>query len=145
MWLPFPCAPGELLKDSDRRQIHCGDREASLSVSCAYKEDEGFYSVRIPTLDGFKEQKAYVFVRGGYNLSLLLLLQFILFGLIWPVMTHPVPLDNNICYHFKTFSMNWMFGVMLYWNYVGLIGWRYHFRPFQHKLQVCVIVLGKRG
>ncbi|XP_053124580.1 myomesin-3 isoform X2 [Hemicordylus capensis] len=54
---------GELLKDSDRRQIKCGDREASLTVSCAYKEDEGFYSVRIPNLDGYNEQRAYVFVR----------------------------------------------------------------------------------
>ncbi|KAL7980516.1 hypothetical protein Chor_001670 [Crotalus horridus] len=54
---------GELLKDSDRRQIKCEDREASLIVSCAYKEDEGFYSIRIPTQDGYSEQKAYVFVR----------------------------------------------------------------------------------
>ncbi|XP_039218954.1 myomesin-3 isoform X2 [Crotalus tigris] len=54
---------GELLKDSDHRQIKCEDREASLIVSCAYKEDEGFYSIRIPTQDGYSEQKAYVFVR----------------------------------------------------------------------------------
>ncbi|XP_062996879.1 myomesin-3 isoform X2 [Elgaria multicarinata webbii] len=54
---------GELLKDSDRQQIQCGVREASLAVSCAYKEDEGFYSVRIPTQDGYHEQRAYVFVR----------------------------------------------------------------------------------
>ncbi|XP_077193716.1 myomesin-3 [Paroedura picta] len=54
---------GELLKDSNRRQIKCGDQDASLTVSCAYKEDEGFYSVRIPTLDGHSEQRAYVFVR----------------------------------------------------------------------------------
>ncbi|KAJ6655614.1 hypothetical protein lerEdw1_004966 [Lerista edwardsae] len=54
---------GELLKDSDRRQIKCVDREASLTVSCACKEDEGFYSVRIPTHDGHSEQRAYVFVR----------------------------------------------------------------------------------
>ncbi|XP_042295146.1 myomesin-3 [Sceloporus undulatus] len=54
---------GELLKDSDRRKIQCKDHEASLTVSCAYKEDEGFYSVRIPTRDGYKEQRAYVFIR----------------------------------------------------------------------------------
>ncbi|ETE64986.1 hypothetical protein L345_09246, partial [Ophiophagus hannah] len=54
---------GELLKDSDRRQMKCEDREATLTVSCAYKEDEGFYSIRIPTQDGYNEQKAYVFVR----------------------------------------------------------------------------------
>ncbi|KAH0631137.1 hypothetical protein JD844_005289 [Phrynosoma platyrhinos] len=53
----------ELLKDSDRRKIRCEDREASLTVSCAYKEDEGFYSIRIPTQDGYKEQRAYVFIR----------------------------------------------------------------------------------
>lgn len=58
------CASGELLKDSDRLQIKCGDRDASLTVSCAYKEDEGFYSIRIPTQDGYSEQRAYVFVRG---------------------------------------------------------------------------------
>ncbi|XP_026558631.1 myomesin-3 isoform X1 [Pseudonaja textilis] len=54
---------GELLKDSDRRQMKCEDREATLMISCAYKEDEGFYSIRIPTQDGYNEQKAYVFVR----------------------------------------------------------------------------------
>ncbi|KAF7236508.1 Myomesin-3 [Varanus komodoensis] len=54
---------GELLEESDRRKMKCEDREASLSVSCAYKEDEGFYSIRIPTLDGYNEQRAYVFVR----------------------------------------------------------------------------------
>lgn len=60
------CVVGELLKDSDRRQIKCEDREASLTVSCAYKEDEGFYSIRIPTQVGYSEQKAYVFVRGMF-------------------------------------------------------------------------------
>nr|XP_020655796.1 myomesin-3 isoform X1 [Pogona vitticeps]XP_020655799.1 myomesin-3 isoform X3 [Pogona vitticeps] len=54
---------GELLKDSDRQQIKCEDREASLAVSSAYKEDEGFYSVRLPTQDGYNQQTAYVFVR----------------------------------------------------------------------------------
>uniref|UniRef100_A0A8C5S4P2 Myomesin 3 n=1 Tax=Laticauda laticaudata TaxID=8630 RepID=A0A8C5S4P2_LATLA len=54
---------GELLKDSDRRQMKCEDREATLMISCAYKEDEGFYSIRIPTQDGYNEQKAYVFIR----------------------------------------------------------------------------------
>ncbi|KAJ7304345.1 hypothetical protein JRQ81_011895, partial [Phrynocephalus forsythii] len=54
---------GELLKDSERRKIKCEDREASLAVTCAYKEDEGFYSVRLPTQEGYNEQSAYVFVR----------------------------------------------------------------------------------
>uniref|UniRef100_A0A8C3SLI3 Myomesin 3 n=1 Tax=Chelydra serpentina TaxID=8475 RepID=A0A8C3SLI3_CHESE len=54
---------GEFLKDSDRQQIKCLDREASLTVLCAYKEDEGFYTVRVPTLDGYNQQSAYVFVR----------------------------------------------------------------------------------
>uniref|UniRef100_K7GFH0 Myomesin-3 n=1 Tax=Pelodiscus sinensis TaxID=13735 RepID=K7GFH0_PELSI len=54
---------GEFLKDSDRQQMTCLDREASLTVSCAHKEDEGFYTVRVPTLDGYHEQSAYVFVR----------------------------------------------------------------------------------
>uniref|UniRef100_A0A8C0G495 Myomesin 3 n=1 Tax=Chelonoidis abingdonii TaxID=106734 RepID=A0A8C0G495_CHEAB len=54
---------GEFLKDSDRQQIKCLDREASLTVLGAYKEDEGFYTVRVPTLDGYNEQSAYVFVR----------------------------------------------------------------------------------
>uniref|UniRef100_A0A670IM93 Myomesin 3 n=1 Tax=Podarcis muralis TaxID=64176 RepID=A0A670IM93_PODMU len=54
---------GELLRDSDCRQIKCEAQEASLTVSCAYKEDEGFYSIRIPTHDGYNEQRAYVFVR----------------------------------------------------------------------------------
>ncbi|CAM4687023.1 unnamed protein product [Caretta caretta] len=54
---------GEFLKDSDRQQIKCLDREASLTVLCAYKEDEGFYTIRVPTLDGYNEQSAYVFVR----------------------------------------------------------------------------------
>ncbi|XP_074832537.1 myomesin-3 isoform X2 [Carettochelys insculpta] len=54
---------GKLLKESDRRQMKCLDREASLTVSCAYKEDEGFYTVRVPVLDGYHEQSAYVFIR----------------------------------------------------------------------------------
>uniref|UniRef100_A0A8C8SRG0 Myomesin-3 n=1 Tax=Pelusios castaneus TaxID=367368 RepID=A0A8C8SRG0_9SAUR len=54
---------GKLLKESQRRSIKCLDREASLTVSCAYKEDEGFYTVRVPTLDGYHEQRAYVFVQ----------------------------------------------------------------------------------
>ncbi|KAL8220582.1 UNVERIFIED_CONTAM: hypothetical protein K2H54_049860, partial [Gekko kuhli] len=54
---------GKLLKDSNRRQIKCRDRDASLTVSCTYKEDEGFYHICIPTQDGYSEQRAYVFVR----------------------------------------------------------------------------------
>ncbi|XP_010223082.1 PREDICTED: myomesin-3 [Tinamus guttatus] len=54
---------GELLQDSPCRKFQYQDQEASLTVSCAYKEDEGFYSIRVPTLDGHKEQTTYVFVR----------------------------------------------------------------------------------
>lgn len=56
------------MKDSKHQQIKCWDREASLTVPCAYKEDEGFYTIRVPTLDGYNEQSAYVFVRGRYGL-----------------------------------------------------------------------------
>ncbi|NWT00574.1 MYOM3 protein, partial [Mionectes macconnelli] len=54
---------GELLQDSERQQLECREREASLRVPCAHKEDEGFYTVRVPSLDGCKEQTTYVFVR----------------------------------------------------------------------------------
>lgn len=40
------------------------DRQASLKVSCAHKEDEGLYTVRVPSASGPREQSAYVFVRG---------------------------------------------------------------------------------
>ncbi|NXJ69320.1 MYOM3 protein, partial [Rostratula benghalensis] len=54
---------GELLQSSECRELKQQDREASLTVLCAYKEDEGFYTVRVPSLDGYKEQTTYVFVR----------------------------------------------------------------------------------
>uniref|UniRef100_A0A663N9T2 Myomesin 3 n=1 Tax=Athene cunicularia TaxID=194338 RepID=A0A663N9T2_ATHCN len=54
---------GELLHNSARRELKYQDWEASLTVSCAYKEDEGFYTIRVPSLDGYKEQTTYVFVR----------------------------------------------------------------------------------
>ncbi|NWR36362.1 MYOM3 protein, partial [Tachuris rubrigastra] len=54
---------GELLQDSGRQELKCQEREASLTVPCAHKEDEGFYTVRVPSLDGYKEQTTYVFVR----------------------------------------------------------------------------------
>ncbi|NXL97446.1 MYOM3 protein, partial [Tyrannus savana] len=54
---------GELLQDSQRQELRCQEREASLTVPCAHKEDEGFYTVRVPSLDGHKEQTTYVFVR----------------------------------------------------------------------------------
>ncbi|NXL59604.1 MYOM3 protein, partial [Chordeiles acutipennis] len=54
---------GELLQNSECRELKYQDREASLTVSCAYKEDEGFYTIRVPSLDGYKEQTTYVFVR----------------------------------------------------------------------------------
>uniref|UniRef100_A0A8B9NCU9 Myomesin 3 n=1 Tax=Accipiter nisus TaxID=211598 RepID=A0A8B9NCU9_9AVES len=54
---------GELLQNSECRELKYQDREASLTVSCAYKEDEGFYTIRVPSLDGYKEQTTYVFVK----------------------------------------------------------------------------------
>ncbi|NWV68579.1 MYOM3 protein, partial [Malurus elegans] len=54
---------GELLQDSECHQLRNQEREASLTVPCAHKEDEGFYTIRVPSLDGHKEQTTYVFVR----------------------------------------------------------------------------------
>uniref|UniRef100_A0A8B9J2C6 Myomesin 3 n=1 Tax=Amazona collaria TaxID=241587 RepID=A0A8B9J2C6_9PSIT len=54
---------GELLQSSEGRELKYQDREASLTVACAHKEDEGFYTIHVPSLDGHKEQTTYVFVR----------------------------------------------------------------------------------
>ncbi|XP_046519090.1 myomesin-3 [Equus quagga] len=54
---------GRLLRSSERRQTLYADRQASLKVSCAYKEDEGLYTVQVPSAFGTREQSAYVFVR----------------------------------------------------------------------------------
>uniref|UniRef100_A0A672TVR1 Myomesin 3 n=1 Tax=Strigops habroptila TaxID=2489341 RepID=A0A672TVR1_STRHB len=54
---------GELLQNSECRELKYQDREASLTVACAHKEDEGFYTIHVPSLDGYKEQTTYVFVR----------------------------------------------------------------------------------
>uniref|UniRef100_A0A8C4TT34 Myomesin 3 n=1 Tax=Falco tinnunculus TaxID=100819 RepID=A0A8C4TT34_FALTI len=54
---------GEMLQNSKHRELKYKDQEASVTVSCAYKEDEGFYTIRVPSLDGYKEQTTYVFVR----------------------------------------------------------------------------------
>ncbi|NWW70854.1 MYOM3 protein, partial [Climacteris rufus] len=54
---------GELLQDSEGQELRYQDGEASLTVPCAHKEDEGFYTIRVPSLDGYKEQTTYVFVR----------------------------------------------------------------------------------
>ncbi|XP_006195496.1 myomesin-3 [Camelus ferus] len=54
---------GRLLRSSSRRQMLYADRQASLKVSCAYKEDEGLYTVQVPSPSGLREQSAYVFVR----------------------------------------------------------------------------------
>ncbi|NXN13600.1 MYOM3 protein, partial [Indicator maculatus] len=54
---------GELLQNSERLQLKYQDQEASLTVPSAYKEDEGFYTIRVPSLHGYKEQTTYVFVR----------------------------------------------------------------------------------
>ncbi|KAJ7400057.1 hypothetical protein BTVI_108734 [Pitangus sulphuratus] len=61
--IPLKYFGGELLQDSERQELKCREREASLTVPCAHKEDEGFYTVRVPSLDGHKEQTTYVFVR----------------------------------------------------------------------------------
>ncbi|XP_004426177.1 PREDICTED: myomesin-3 [Ceratotherium simum simum] len=54
---------GRLLRSSARRQTLYADRQASLKVSCAYKEDEGLYTVQVPSPFGPREQSTYVFVR----------------------------------------------------------------------------------
>ncbi|KAM6172804.1 myomesin-3 [Erethizon dorsatum] len=54
---------GRALRSSGRRQILYADRQASVKVSCAYKEDEGLYSIQVPSALGPCEQSAYVFVR----------------------------------------------------------------------------------
>ncbi|KAK2106174.1 Myomesin-3 [Saguinus oedipus] len=58
----FP-STGRLLRPSRRRKILYTDRQASLKVSCTYKEDEGLYMVRVPSPFGPREQSAYVLVR----------------------------------------------------------------------------------
>lgn len=63
--LPSSCFTGELLQNSERQELKYQDQEASLRVPCAYKEDEGFYTIRIPSLGGCKEQTTYVFVQGN--------------------------------------------------------------------------------
>ncbi|XP_008060365.1 myomesin-3 [Carlito syrichta] len=54
---------GRLLRSSQRRQILYADRQASMKVSCAYKEDEGLYTVQVPSAFGPREQSTYVLVR----------------------------------------------------------------------------------
>uniref|UniRef100_A0A2I3HX57 Myomesin-3 n=1 Tax=Nomascus leucogenys TaxID=61853 RepID=A0A2I3HX57_NOMLE len=54
---------GRLLRSSRRRKILYADRQASLKVSCTYKEDEGLYMVRVPSPFGPREQSTYVLVR----------------------------------------------------------------------------------
>ncbi|XP_008494634.2 myomesin-3 [Calypte anna] len=54
---------GELLQSSDHQELQYQNQEAALRVWCAYKEDEGFYTIRVPSLDGHKEQTTYVFVK----------------------------------------------------------------------------------
>lgn len=63
-FLPLLCPTGELLQDSEEQELRCQGCEASLTVLCAHKEDEGFYTIRVPSLHGHKEQSTYVFVRG---------------------------------------------------------------------------------
>ncbi|XP_024410590.2 myomesin-3 isoform X1 [Desmodus rotundus] len=54
---------GQLMRSSERQQILYADRQASLKVSCAYKEDEGLYTVQVASPFGPREQSTYVFVR----------------------------------------------------------------------------------
>uniref|UniRef100_A0A8I3ZYY3 Myomesin-3 n=1 Tax=Callithrix jacchus TaxID=9483 RepID=A0A8I3ZYY3_CALJA len=54
---------GRLLRSSRRRKILYTDRQASLKVSCTYKEDEGLYMVQVPSPFGAREQSTYVLVR----------------------------------------------------------------------------------
>lgn len=67
-WTFFPDT-GRLLRSSTRRQILYTERQASVKVSCAYKEDEGFYTVRVSAPFGPQEQTAYVFIRGKVTAS----------------------------------------------------------------------------
>ncbi|NWX57561.1 MYOM3 protein, partial [Promerops cafer] len=60
---------GELLQDSEGQELRYQEREASLTVLSAHKEDEGFYTIRVPSLDGYKEQTTYVFVRDAAALT----------------------------------------------------------------------------
>uniref|UniRef100_A0A8C3MMC0 Uncharacterized protein n=1 Tax=Geospiza parvula TaxID=87175 RepID=A0A8C3MMC0_GEOPR len=60
---------GELLQDSEGQELRCQGCEASLTVLCAHKEDEGFYTIRVPSLHGYKEQTTYVFVRDAAALT----------------------------------------------------------------------------
>lgn len=62
-WTMFP-STGRLLRSSSRRQMLYADRQASVRVSCAYKEDEGLYMVRVSSPFGPQEQSAYIFIRG---------------------------------------------------------------------------------
>lgn len=65
---PLPSS-GRLLRPSGRRQILYADRQATLKVSCAYKEDEGLYTVQVLSPFGLQEQSAYVFVRGEWGVG----------------------------------------------------------------------------
>ncbi|XP_006883719.1 PREDICTED: myomesin-3 [Elephantulus edwardii] len=54
---------GRLLRSSERRQLLMAHRQATVKVSCAYKEDEGLYMVQVASAFGVREQSTYVFVR----------------------------------------------------------------------------------
>eukprot|EP00062_Callorhinchus_milii_P009976 gi/632954363/ref/XP_007892924.1/ PREDICTED: M-protein, striated muscle-like [Callorhinchus milii] len=56
---------GDLLVETDCLGIECTDYYAKVTLSDIHKEDEGLYTIRLPTLDGHKEHSAYVFVRDG--------------------------------------------------------------------------------
>ncbi|XP_045154869.1 myomesin-3 [Echinops telfairi] len=54
---------GSLLRSLGRRQILNSHRQTTVKVSCAYKEDEGLYTIRVPSPFGAREQSTYVFIR----------------------------------------------------------------------------------
>ncbi|XP_043939175.1 myomesin-3-like isoform X1 [Protopterus annectens] len=54
---------GMPLKESKWLQMEQTQQSAFLIFPSVHKEDEGLYTIRIPTLTGYKEHSAYVFVR----------------------------------------------------------------------------------
>ncbi|MBN3290839.1 MYOM3 protein, partial [Polypterus senegalus] len=51
------------LKETKWLQLHTSPRLASLKISHIYKEDEGLYSIHLPTHTGVKCHNAYIYVR----------------------------------------------------------------------------------
>lgn len=57
------------MRSLGRRQTLYADCQASLKVSYAYKEDEGLYTVQVPSPSGPRQQSTYVLVRGERALA----------------------------------------------------------------------------